>query len=63
EKELSTLTEYEREYKAYLEASLADISGCHAGYFSQDNSDSDEDIANEVESILHGKKQLLSFKK
>ncbi|EAC6721263.1 TPA: type III restriction-modification system endonuclease [Listeria monocytogenes] len=63
EKELSTLTEYEAEYKAYLEASLADISACHAGYFSQDNSDSDEDIANEVETILHGKKQLLSFKK
>lgn len=63
EKELSTLTEYEEEYKSYLEASLADISACHAGYFSQDNSDSDEDIANEVETILHGKKQLLSFKK
>lgn len=62
EKELSSLTEKEVEYKAYLEASLADISASHAGYFSQDNSDSDEDIANEVETILHEKKQLLSFK-
>lgn len=63
EKELSTLTDYEEEYKNYLEASLADLSACHAGYFSQDNSDSSEDIAKEVEVILHGKKQLLSFKK
>lgn len=62
-KELSTLNEYEDEYKAYLNASLEDISSCHAGYFSHDNSDSDEGIANEVETILHGKKQLLSFKK
>lgn len=62
EKELSTLNEYEADYKEYLEASLLDISACHAGYFSQDNSDLDEDIANEVETILHGKKRLLSFK-
>ena len=59
---LSTLSEHDTEYRAYLEASLADISACHAGYFSQDNSDSDEDIAKEVETILHGKKHLLSFK-
>jgi len=55
---LSTLSEHDTEYRAYLEASLADISACHAGYFSQDNSDSDEDIAKEVETILHGKKHL-----
>lgn len=60
---LSTLTEYDAEYRSYLEASLADISSCHAGYFSQDNSDSDEEIAKEVDTILHGKKQLLSFHK
>ncbi len=62
EKELSSITEKDVEYRAYLEASLADISACHAGYFSQDNSDTNEDIANKVEAILHGKKQLLSFK-
>src|SRR5699024_3654964 len=62
-KELATLTEREIEYKKYLEASLADIEACHAGYFSQDNNDSDEEIAKEVQTILHGKKQLLSFKK
>jgi len=58
---LSNLSEHDAEYRAYLEASLANISACHAGYFSQDNSDSDEDIAREVEVILHGKKQLISF--
>lgn len=59
---LATLTEHDTEYRTYLEVSLADISACHAGYFSQDNNDSDEDIAKEVDAILHGKKQLLSFK-
>lgn len=62
EKIIASLDEHDEEYKKYLEASLADISACHAGYFSQDNSDSDEDIAKEVDVILHGKKQLLSFK-
>lgn len=60
-KVLQTLTSHEQEYKAYLEASLNDLSACHAGYFSQDNDDSDEKIAEEVKVILHGKKELLSF--
>lgn len=59
---LSALTEHDSEYRAYLEASLANIPACHAGYFSQDNSDSDEEIAKEVNAILNGKKQLLSFR-
>lgn len=63
EKTISRLDAHDTEYRAYLEASLADLSACHAGYFAQDNSDSDEDIAKEVDIILHGKKQLLSFKK
>ena len=61
EKTIVSLDSNDKEYKKYLEASLADISACHAGYFSQDNSDSDEDIAKEVDIILNGKKQLLSF--
>lgn len=60
---LVSLNVHEAEYRAYLEASLADLSACHAGYFSQDNSDSDEEIAKEVDAILNGKKQLLSFRK
>ncbi|MBR0239076.1 MAG: type III restriction-modification system endonuclease [Thermoguttaceae bacterium] len=59
---IESLKEQEQEYRAYLEASLENISACHAGYFSQDNSDSDEDIAKEVDIILNGKKQLLSFR-
>lgn len=59
---LASLTEHDAEYRAYLEASLANISACHAGYFAQDNSNSDENIAQEVDAILNGKKQLLSFR-
>lgn len=62
EKTISSLNENDVEYREYLEASLNDLASCHAGYFSQDNSDSDEDIAKEVQVILHGKRQLLSFK-
>lgn len=49
------------EYAAYLQVTLDDIDASCAGYFSQDNNDSDENIANEVKVILHGKKELLSF--
>lgn len=50
-----------REYRLYLEASLNDIAACRAGYFAQDNEDTDEAIAAEVNDILHNKKELLSF--
>ena len=56
------LSEHETEYRDYLSASLTDISACHAGYFSRDNTDSDDNIAEEVREILHGKKELLSFR-
>lgn len=49
------------EYEAYLKATLENIDASCAGYFSQDNNDSDENVANEVKVILHGKKELLSF--
>ncbi len=61
--EIQNLTEHETAYKDYLQASLNELSACHAGYFSQDNTDSDEGIAEEVQEILHGKKELLSFKR
>ena len=48
-------------YEEYLKATLENIDASCAGYFSQDNNDSDENIANEVKVILHGKKELLSF--
>lgn len=50
-----------KEYEDYLKATLANIGTTCAGYFSQDNNDTDENIANEVKTILHGKKDLLSF--
>lgn len=56
------LTEQEKEYKDYLMASKADINATHAGYFSQDNSSSDEAIAQEVQEILFEKKKLLAIK-
>lgn len=62
EKTIVSLDAHDAEYKEFLEVSLADLKACHAGYFSQDNTDSDEDIAKEIDVILHGKKELLSFK-
>lgn len=50
-----------KEYAAYLKATLDNIEASCAGYFAQDNNDTDENIANEVKTILHGKKELLSF--
>lgn len=62
EKILPDLTFFENEYKEYLEATLADIEGCQAGYFAQDNSDTDENIKKEVDVILRDKKGLLSIR-
>ena len=50
------------DYYEFLQASLIDLNACSAGYFAQDNSDSDESIAKEVDDILRNKKELLSFK-
>lgn len=61
---LPTLSnETEKDYTEYLEASKKDIASCHAGYFSQDNSDSDEEIGKQINEILYDKKSLLSIKK
>lgn len=61
-KAIDNCSDEEIEYRLYLEYSLKHISECHAGYFSEDNSDTDEGIAKEVNDILHNKKTLLSFK-
>lgn len=58
---IGKLSEQENQYREFLEESLKNIKACHAGYFAQDNSSSDESIAEEVNDILNGKKQLLSF--
>ncbi len=56
------LSAQEKEYKDFLLASQADLNATHAGYFSQDNSSSDEAIAQEVQEILYEKKKLLAIK-
>lgn len=48
-------------YRAYLEKTIADVSLTHGGYFSKDNSESDEKIEKEIEEILHDKESLLSL--
>lgn len=48
-------------YKDYLQKSLRHISLTHGGYFSKDNSESDEKIEKEIEEILHDKEALLSL--
>ncbi|MCZ2130223.1 MAG: type III restriction-modification system endonuclease [Bacteroidia bacterium] len=58
--ELRTATD---EYKAFLEASLRDVSGTIAGYFSEDNAKKGDDpIQKEVDDILRNKEQMLRFK-
>lgn len=61
-KQIEKLSPFESDYKSFLENSLVDISTNHAGYFSKDNSSSDEAVAQEVQDILVNKKKLLSFK-
>ncbi|WP_074016097.1 type III restriction-modification system endonuclease [Fusobacterium massiliense] len=51
-----------KEYVSYLKSSLKDISATNGGYFSEDNSTSDEEIQKEVEQILRDKQSLLTFK-
>ena len=51
-----------QEYADFLKASLDNIDECSAGYFAQDNSDSDEAVAKEVDDILRNKKSLMSFR-
>lgn len=50
------------EYKEYLIKSLGNISKCHAGYFSQDNTDKDDEIIQQVNDILHDKEKILKIK-
>lgn len=57
------LRDVEKEYLDFLKASLNDIRGTNAGYFSKDNSINEKDIQREVNEILRDKKSLLSFKK
>lgn len=55
-------SDLEKEYLSFLKCSLNDISATNGGYFSKDNSTTDEDIQNEIDLILRDKETLLSFK-
>ncbi|MDD4505195.1 MAG: type III restriction-modification system endonuclease [Sulfurospirillaceae bacterium] len=48
-------------YKSYLEKTVQNIALTHGGYFSKDNSESDEKIEKEIQEILHDKESLLSL--
>lgn len=50
------------DYKKYLIQSRNEISECHAGYFSQDNANKDEEIIKEVNDILNDKEKILKIK-
>ena len=63
-KELDNIDETDEDellYRNYLTATLDNISTCHGGYFSKDNSDTDEAIADEVRRILVDKEETLSI--
>lgn len=53
--------ETDSSYKQHLETALADVPALHGGYFSKDNSDSDEKIEQETLEILHQKETLLDL--
>ncbi len=53
--------ETDKLYKTHLQKALSDVSALHAGYFSKDNSDSDEKIEKETLLILHDKEALLDI--
>lgn len=57
---INELSDDESEYREYLTASKSNIAACHAGYFSQDNSDAS--VAEEVNDILYNKKKLISLR-
>ncbi|WJE43098.1 type III restriction-modification system endonuclease [Bacillus halotolerans] len=61
EKEFEKCNASEIEYRKYLEESLANIKETHAGYFSQDNVSTEEEIEKEVNTILFDKEKLLSL--
>ncbi|WP_233141876.1 type III restriction-modification system endonuclease [Aggregatibacter actinomycetemcomitans] len=54
-------TEDDPFYRDYLAKTIAEVSLTHGGYFSKDNSESDEKIEQEVNEILHDKETLLSL--
>jgi type III restriction enzyme len=61
EEEINNCDMFESEYREFLEESLENIKETHAGYFSQDNVSTEEEIEKEVNTILFDKERLLSL--
>ncbi|WP_176555763.1 type III restriction-modification system endonuclease [Virgibacillus ndiopensis] len=61
EEEINKCDMFELGYREYLERSLENIKETHAGYFSQDNVSTEEEIEKEVNTILFDKERLLSL--
>lgn len=61
EEEINKCNISELEYRNYLKESLVDIKKTHAGYFSQDNVSTEEEIEKEVNTIIFDKERLLSL--
>src|SRR5699024_11025514 len=61
EEEINNSDMFESRYREFLEESLANIKETHAGYFSQDNVSTEEEIEKEVNTILFDKERLLSL--
>lgn len=53
-------TETDAFYRDYLQKTVANVAFTHGGYFSKDNSESDDKIEQEINEILHDKQTLLS---
>lgn len=56
--------ETDAEYKAFLQATLADIPAAHGGYFAEDSKakGADDKISEEIDVILRNKNKSLAFK-
>ncbi len=52
----------DKEYRAYLEYSLAHLSETIAAYFSEDNNTDSEEIKQEVDKVLREKDKIIRFK-
>lgn len=61
EEEFKKCSDSEIDYKNYIKDSLSNIKKTHAGYFSQDNVSTEEEIEKEVKTILFDKEKLLSL--
>ncbi|WP_164670222.1 type III restriction-modification system endonuclease [Virgibacillus doumboii] len=61
EHEIAACSANEEEYKQYLQETLRNIKASHMGYFSQDNTSTEAEVEQQVNTILFDKEELLSL--